>query len=417
MKRVLILSLVALLCVISFSVTKLVFWTAPDPQQEVFWKELVAEYEQLHPEIDIEWSTIPAAGSSEEAILTAIASGRAPDVCTNIFSGFAAQLVEIDQLVEFDKLEGFDEVVEKRKMSNILEGWKIDGKNYVIPIYSNPILMWWRASLLKEAGFDTPPRTYSEIYEFSKKFVIPQERYSVQIIQGRNWWDRWFDFITYYYAASEGEPYIDTSKGRAIFNNEPGKEVATFIDTMFKNGWTAVELVSNPLYIGAIAGGLRGPWEISFAQTQFPEIINDIVITPPPVPDNYPKDKPIYTFADAKGLVILKSSKHQKEAWDFVKWLFTKEDFDVKWLEYTKMPPAREDLLDNEDFKDFWNENPLAAEYAKYVAYAVPPAPITQTVDVQDLMTFEFIEPLMYQKKDPQKALDDAVKAINKILW
>ncbi len=78
---------------------------------------------------------------------------------------------------------------------------------------------------------------------------------------------------------------------------------------MFKNGWTAVELVSNPLYIGAIAGGLRGPWEISFAQTQFPEIINDIVITPPPVPDNYPKDKPIYTFADAKGLVILKSSK------------------------------------------------------------------------------------------------------------
>ena len=257
MKRVLILSLVALLCVISFSVTKLVFWTAPDPQQEVFWKELVAEYEQLHPEIDIEWSTIPAAGSSEEAILTAIASGRAPDVCTNIFSGFAAQLVEIDQLVEFDKLEGFDEVVEKRKMGNILEGWKIDGKNYVIPIYSNPILMWWRASLLKEAGFDTPPRTYSEIYEFSKKFVIPQERYSVQIIQGRNWWDRWFDFITYYYAASEGEPYIDTSKGRAIFNNEPGKEVATFIDTMFKNGWTAVELVSNPLYIGAIAGGLK----------------------------------------------------------------------------------------------------------------------------------------------------------------
>ncbi len=37
MKRVLILSLVTLLCVLSFSVTKLVFWTAPDPQQEVFF--------------------------------------------------------------------------------------------------------------------------------------------------------------------------------------------------------------------------------------------------------------------------------------------------------------------------------------------------------------------------------------------
>lgn len=417
MKKLSVLLLIVLISTFALSQTKLVFWTAPNPQQEAFWKEVVAEYESLHPEIDIEWSTIPAAGSSEEAILTAIASGRAPDISTNIFSGFAAQLVEIDQLMELDKLDGFDELVETRKMGSIIEGWQINGKNYVIPIYSNPILMWWRSSLLKEAGFENPPRTYGEIYEFSKNFVIPKERYSVQIIQGRNWWDRWFDFITYYYAASEGKTYVDTSKGRATFNDEAGKEVAEFINTMFRNEWTAVDLGSNPFYIGAIAGGLRGPWEISFAQTQFPDIVSDIVISAPPVSDNYPQDKPIYTFADAKGLVIFKTTKHPEEAWDFVKWVFSREDFDLKWLEYTKMPPAREDLLTNELFSDFWEQNPLAAEYAKYVPYAVPPATISTTVDVQDLMTFELVEPLMYGTKDPQKALDDAVKAINRILW
>lgn len=417
MKKLSVLLLIVLISTFALSQTKLVFWTAPNPQQEAFWKEVVAEYESLHPEIDIEWSTIPAAGSSEEAILTAIASGRAPDISTNIFSGFAAQLVEIDQLMELDKLEGFDELVETRKMGSIVEGWKINGKNYVIPIYSNPILMWWRSSLLKEAGFENPPRTYGEIYEFSKNFVIPKERYSVQIIQGRNWWDRWFDFITYYYAASEGKSYVDTSKGRATFNDEAGKQVAEFINTMFRNEWTAVDLGSNPFYIGAIAGGLRGPWEISFAQTQFPDIVSDIVISAPPVPDNYPQDEPIYTFADAKGLVIFKTTKHPKEAWDFVKWVFSREDFDLKWLEYTKMPPAREDLLTNDIFKGFWDQNPLAAQYAKYVPYAVPPATISMTVDVQDLMTVELVEPLMYGTKDPQKALDDAVKAINRILW
>ncbi|PNR96691.1 extracellular solute-binding protein [Petrotoga sp. 9PWA.NaAc.5.4] len=417
MKKLSVLLLIVLISTFALSQTKLVFWTAPNPQQEAFWKEVVAEYESLHPEIDIEWSTIPAAGSSEEAILTAIASGRAPDISTNIFSGFAAQLVEIDQLMELDKLEGFDELVETRKMRSIIEGWQINGKNYVIPIYSNPILMWWRSSLLKEAGFENPPRTYSEIYEFSKNFVIPKERYSVQIIQGRNWWDRWFDFITYYYAASGGKSYVDTSKGRATFNDEAGKQVAEFINTMFRNEWTAVDLGSNPFYIGAIAGGLRGPWEISFAQTQFPDIVSDIVISAPPVPDSYPQDEPIYTFADAKGLVIFKTTKHPKEAWDFVKWVFSREDFDLKWLEYTKMPPAREDLLTNDIFKDFWDQNPLAAQYAKYVPYAIPPATISMTVDVQDLMTVELVEPLMYGFKSPQKALDDAVKAINRILW
>lgn len=417
MKKLTVLFVIVLIAAFALSQTKLVFWTAPNPQQEAFWKEVVAEYESLHPDIDIEWSTIPAAGSSEEAILTAIASGRAPDISTNIFSGFAAQLVEIDQLMELDKLDGFDELVETRKMGSIIEGWQINGKNYVIPIYSNPILMWWRSSLLREAGFENPPRTYGEIYEFSKNFVIPKERYSVQIIQGRNWWDRWFDFITYYYAASEGKSYVDTSKGRATFNDEAGKEVAEFINTMFRNEWTAVDLGSNPFYIGAIAGGLRGPWEISFAQNQFPDVVSDIVISAPPVPDSYPQDKPIYTFADAKGLVIFKTTKHPKEAWDFVKWVFSREDFDLKWLEYTKMPPAREDLLTNELFSDFWEQNPLAAEYAKYVPYAVPPATISMTVDVQDLMTFELVEPLMYGTKDPQKALDDVIKAINRILW
>jgi len=417
MKKLTVLLVIVLIAAFALSQTKLVFWTAPNPQQEAFWKEVVAEYESLHPDIDIEWSTIPAAGSSEEAILTAIASGRAPDISTNIFSGFAAQLVEIDQLMELDKLDGFDELVETRKMGSIIEGWQINGKNYVIPIYSNPILMWWRSSLLREAGFENPPRTYGEIYEFSKNFVIPKERYSVQIIQGRNWWDRWFDFITYYYAASEGKSYVDTSKGRATFNDEAGKEVAEFINTMFRNEWTAVDLGSNPFYIGAIAGGLRGPWEISFAQNQFPDIVSDIVISAPPVPDSYPQDKPIYTFADAKGLVIFKTTKHPKEAWDFVKWVFSREDFDLKWLEYTKMPPAREDLLTNELFSDFWEQNPLAAEYAKYVPYAVPPATISTTVDVQDLMTFELVEPLMYGTKDPKKALDDVIKAINRILW
>ncbi|RAO98363.1 sugar ABC transporter substrate-binding protein [Petrotoga sp. 9PW.55.5.1] len=417
MKKLSVLLLIVLISTFALSQTKLVFWTAPNPQQEAFWKEVVAEYESLHPEIEIEWSTIPAAGSSEEAILTAIASGRAPDISTNIFSGFAAQLVEIDQLMELDKLDGFDELVEARKMGSIIEGWQINGKNYVIPIYSNPILMWWRSSLLREAGFENPPRTYGEIYEFSKNFVIPKERYSVQIIQGRNWWDRWFDFITYYYAASEGKSYVDTSKGRATFNDEAGKEVAEFINTMFRNEWTAVDLGSNPFYIGDIAGGLRGPWEISFAQNQFPDIVSDIVISAPPVPDSYPQDKPIYTFADAKGLVIFKTTKHPKEAWDFVKWVFSREDFDLKWLEYTKMPPAREDLLTNELFSDFWEQNPLAAEYAKYVPYAVPPATISTTVDVQDLMTFELVEPLMYGTKDPKKALDDVIKAINRILW
>lgn len=416
MKRILVFVLVVLAVVGLAQVKKIKFWVAPNPNQEMFWKNLIEKWNAEHPDVQIEWSVIPAAASSEEAILTAIAAGTAPDISENIFSGFAAQLVELDQLVAFDREFGdeFWKLVETRKMSNIIQGWKLDGHFYVIPIYSNPMLFWWRGDLLKKLGYNEPPRTYSQIYELAKKWVVPKERYVISVIAGRNWWDRWFDFITYYYAASGGKAYIENNK--AVFNNEHGRAVTEFIHTLFKNGWTAVDLGNDPLENGRILGQIAGPWHLSYVKEHYPNVYPHIVMTPPPVPDNYPANKPVYTFADTKGLVMFKHCKYKKEAFEFIKWVFSNPQNDAKWIEITKMPPAREDLNTNPVFAEYMKD-PYFAKIAEYVAYAVPPALITKTIDVQNAMTTFLIEPLMYLKSTPEEALKNAVKEINAILW
>ena len=83
-KRVLLVMLVVLSVFAFAEVKKIVFWTAPNPNQETFWKELVEKWNAEHPDVQIEWSVIPAAGSSEEAILNAIAAGNAPDICLSL---------------------------------------------------------------------------------------------------------------------------------------------------------------------------------------------------------------------------------------------------------------------------------------------------------------------------------------------
>lgn len=418
MKNKFLVLFIIILTTISFSKTKIVFWTAPNPNQEAFWKEMVSRYNSQNGDMEIEWSTIPAAGSSEEAILTAVASGRAPDVCTNIFSGFSAQLSEIGALYEMSSLPGFGDLVKNRKMENIMKSWEYDGKSYIIPLYSNSVLMWWRKDILKELGWDNPPRTYSDIYKLSQQISTKDsDKFSIRVIQGRNWNDRWFDYITYFYAAGQGESYVDLDRYRANISGTTGKEVAKFIETMFKNKWTAVDLGDAAFYKGYIVGSLKGPWEIAYAKNQFPDVYNNIVLSPAPVPDNYPADKPVYTFADSKGLVIFETSKHKKEAWEFVKWIFNQKDFDSMWLEYTQMPPAREDFLENPLFENFFKENPYAAEYAKFVKYAIPPAQTTKIVDIQDEMTVSLIEPMMYGTKTSDDAIKDAAKKINKLLW
>ena len=417
MKRLLVILLTVLVVVSLLGVKKIVFWTAPNPLQEEFWKPLVEQWNKEHPDVQIEWSVIPAAGSSEEAILTAIAAGRGPDISTNIFSGFAAQLAEMGAIVPLDEEFGdeFWSLVNARNMREVIEGWKLNGHYYVFPIYSNPMLFWWRKDILEKLGYDKPPRTYSEIYELAKKYTVPKEKYAVQVTAGRNWWDRWFDFITYYYAASGGQPYI--KNGKAVFNNEYGKKVAQYIYTMFKNGWTALELGRDPFEQGTIVGSIMGPWHFNYTKEHYPDVYKNILITPPPVPDDYPADKPVYTFADTKGLVMFTTCKYKKEAWEFIKWVFFNPQNDVRWIELTKMPPARADVTVNPIFKKFVENDPYFAQTASYVKYAVPPALITQTIDVQNAMTTYLIEPLIYGKSTPEEALKKAVKEINKILW
>ncbi len=417
MRKLLVVTLVVLSVVSLMAVKKIVFWTAPNPQQEEFWKPLVEQWNKEHPDVQIEWSVIPAAGSSEEAILTAIAAGRGPDISTNIFSGFAAQLAEMGAIVPLEKEFGeeFWALVNARNMREVIKGWELNGHYYVFPIYSNPMLFWWRKDILKELGYDKPPRTYSEIYELAKKYTVPKEKYVVKVIAGRNWWDRWFDFITYYYAASGGQPYI--KDGKAVFNNEYGKKVANYIYTMFKNGWATLELGRDPFEQGTLIGSIMGPWHFNYTKEHYPDVYKNILIAPPPVPDDYPKDKPVYTFADTKGLVVFSTCKYKKEAWEFIKWVFFNPQNDARWIELTKMPPARGDITVNPIFKKFVDEDPYFAQTASYVKYAVPPALITTTIDVQNAMTTHLIEPLVYGKATPEEALKKAVEEINKILW
>jgi multiple sugar transport system substrate-binding protein len=160
-----------------------------------------------------------------------------------------------------------------------------------------------------------------------------------------------------------------------------------------------------------------GPWEINWAKTQFPDIYNNIIVAPPPVPDDFPEDAPINTFADTKGLVMFAHSPHKEEAWEFIKWVYSNIENDRRWVEITNMPPARGDLGTNPIFTSFMAEDPVFAEYAKYIPYAIPPALTEQYVDVQDMMTQYLVEPLMYGRATPENALSNAATRIRRILW
>ncbi|MFD3247749.1 ABC transporter substrate-binding protein [Rahnella aquatilis] len=392
--------------------TSIKMWIAPNVTQEVYWGEVVKEWNSNPANRKVEFTPIPAAGSSEEAIMNALASGTEPDISTNIFIGFAKQLSELKQLNDYAKMPGFQELVETRHMGKAVASWQFEGQQNVIPIYISPVVYWWRSDLLAEQGFDHVPATYDEIYTLSERMTQNQKGYSLQITSGKNWWDRWFDFIPLYYAASQGSPYIESHK--ASFDNEAGQQTLTFLNKMFANKWTSYDFsaADDPLAAGSVLGAVRGPWDIDRYQKQFPEVLKTIRIGPMPTLTGKPG---VATMADSKGIVMFSTSKVQADAWKFIQWVYSDPKHDRRWLELTGMPPAREDLQSNPIFEEYLQQHPLVNAIVSYVPKAVPPAPVTKTVEVQRTMT-QMIEKLVFKNSPIPEVIQASSQEIDKTL-
>jgi len=391
------------------------FWVGADPRETAFWTRIFTEWDETHPDLKIDWRPAPTGKSGEEVLLTAIATGTGPDLSTGIFAGFAFQLMENDILVPFNKFEGFEELLEARSMTNIVKkAWGYKGDYYVLPMYTNPIAFWWNKDVLDELGIDVP-RTYSDVLKLAALYNDPKSgKYTLYTRFTPSWWHRWQDFCAHYYAATGGKPYWDDQK--VYFNDENGLKYMEFINTMFRKEYSPLEDIQDAIQKGNVIGGInKGPWSIKPTREKYPDF--NYVIAPPLVPDSFPLDKPIYTFADTKGISMLtKDMEKQEVIWEFLKWLFSDSKHDVIWLEETTMLPSREDVTTNPVFSDFLGNHPKLAEYAKLLPYAIPPPLNAKTAELQTAFNELVWEPIAYGKKSPKEALADAEVALNKIL-
>ena len=93
--------------------------------------------------------------------------------------------------------------------------------------------------------------------------------------------------------------------------------------------------------------------------TKYPELKygENFTLTLPPVPDHMDP-------ADAKPMrmqkALLSSQVHRKlhsRCAEFLKWVYSNEENDVKWFKQTNLPPARDDLNEVEGFKQILAEN------------------------------------------------------------
>lgn len=392
-------------------------WIAPNPAEERYWTRAVARWNQLHRGPRVEFTTIPATGGSEEAILTALVSGSGPDISANIFPGFAAQLANLGQLQDISAMPNFEQTAAKRQLGPMLQNLTVAGHHYLLPLYFSPNLIWWRTDILAGLGISKIPSTFEDVYEVSRRRAERGAGMGMQILTGREWRSRWYDYISYYYAGSNGAPYIKDRK--AQYESRASLEALEFIRTMFQHHWTGLDFdADDPLPTGLVVGASHGAWDLSDYQINHPETLKNIAIGPMLRSARAAQEDgtKAHTFADCKGMVLFKSSRMKAEALAFMAWVFSDDELSLLWFKETGMPPARGDLLTQPIFKEFYRQNPLAARYAAYVDVGEPSVPMEETIDVNKIMNVRMIEPILFSGKSVQQAAADATRSTDRLL-
>ena len=398
----------------------LVYWSSNNQNEIEFANAMVSEWNRRHPDQPIHTQPVPEGQSSEEVILAAVVGKTTPDIYSNMWQGDVEGYARAGAIVPLDTLPGFNEFLAERCDSAVIaEVTSSDGHIYQIPWKINPIMLIYNVKEMQSIGFARAPVTYSQFLEAGKRFQEDRDGdgYVDRWIGYANvkvtWWLRLFDFYPFYLAASNGGHLIQNNK--VVFNNQYAVEVFRFLRTLYKKNYFTRERLdtrSDVFLAGDIASKFTGPWEITRIE-RYKSQNFDYGFSQIPTPDSHRGN--VYTYADPKNMVIFSTTKNPLLAWQFIKFMISKEN-DLRLLEMTHQLPRRRNLFRDAFFAEFFARNPRMIPFAKQAKYVRGPDLSPVLKEIFDIISQEYEACVIYGVKSPEKAIQDAARAARLLL-
>ena len=399
----------------------LLYWSSNNTDEITFARSVVEQWNKLHPETTVKFQPVPEGQSSEEVVLAAVVGGTTPDVYSNMWQGDVELYARSGKLIALDKLPGFLPFLYARCDSAVVkEVTSSDGHIYQVPWKINPIMLIYNVKMFESIGMDHPPATYQEFFDAAKKikrydahggYVNRWIGYSEVLV---TWWQRFFDFYPLYLAASGGAPLIKDNK--VVFNNKYAVETFRFLKTLYDNGYFPRERLSarrDPFLGGDIATRFTGPWEIIHAD-RFKPAGFEYNFSGLPVP-NESLVGHAYTYGDPKNIVIFNTCKNPGLAWEFIKLMITPEN-DLLMLKTTTQLPRRKDLIMDPGFLEYFKEHPKMMTFARQSKYVRGTDVSPVLTEIFDAISQQYEACVVYGKKSPEEAINDAAKAASLII-
>lgn len=300
--------------------------------------ELTSMFEREHPEIRVEVQQLPWM-SAHEKLLTAFVGDATPDLA-QLGNTWVPELATLGALAPLDAEVAASPVV---RADDYFEGiWAtndVDGALYGVPWYVDTRLVFYRRDLLANAGFATPPATWTEWLDAMRaiKARAGKDHYAILLP---------LDEFEQLLALALCQPdALLREDGRFGNFRSPGfrRALAFYLQIFAEQLAPAViqTQASNPwleLGRGYVAMMVHGPWSIGELERRLPPEQQATWATAPlPGPSG-----PGTSTAGGSSLVVFRNAAHPREAWQLIEFL-SRPEIQRRFHDLTgNLPPRRE---------------------------------------------------------------------------
>jgi len=389
----------------STKVITLDFWAFGAEGDNV--RKFVTGFEAENPGVRVLVQNIPWTAAHEK-LLTAYAGNSMPDIC---------QLGNtwIPEFVALNALEGLDRSIDSSNMISsesyfpgIWETNRIEGNLYGIPWYVDTRVLFYRSDLLRKIGWDSPPETWEQMLEISKRLIesgytkygvfLPLNEWVVPTVLGMQ----------------QGSAILKDDACYGAFSDESflrGLEIYQhfFQDGLAPKGMTEVNNVYQGFQENTFALYISGPWNIGEMMSRLPAQMQDAWDTAP-LPALRSEDYPGLSLAGGSSLVIFRSSQHKDLSWRWIEYL-SRPDVQSEFYSQTGDLPAR---LESWAALGLSEKKPTAAFYHQLESVKnTPQVPEWEQIAMK---LQQYLEYVVFEKWTSEKAMELLDQDVNKIL-
>ncbi|HEU4664012.1 MAG TPA: sugar ABC transporter substrate-binding protein [Dokdonella sp.] len=279
--------------------------------------ELLAEFERLNPHVHVEVQALPLTAAHEK-LLTAFAGDALPDV-GQLGNTWLPELATLGALEPLQARADASPVVRR---DDYFEGiWDtnvMDGRLYGVPWYVDTRLVFYRTDLLAAAGFDAPPRDWTE---WSRQLAAIKQHadpgdYAILLPLNE------FELLVNL-GVQQSDPLLRDAGTRGNFESAGFRRAFAYYVDMYRNGWappmsdTQISNVWDEFANGFYAFYVTGPWNVGEFRRRLPaRVQGDWMTAPLPGPDG-----PGAAIGGGSSLVMFRDSRHKDEVWKLIEFL------------------------------------------------------------------------------------------------